>query len=92
MLSLLLERQGEYWVDQTGKRGSLLHTLRDDLSTTRSRIVAYVNDALAPAIVDGRISKVIVSAKRLGSGRYAFDVHWRARSGRTGTVRLPIGY
>jgi phage gp46-like protein len=92
VLSLLLERQGEYWADQTGKRGSLLHTLRNDLSTTRSQVIAYVNDALAPAVADGRISNVNVMADRLGSGRYAFTVYWRARSGKTGNVRLPLGY
>jgi phage gp46-like protein len=81
VLSLVLESQAKWWADQTGKRGSRLYTLRNDTRTTRSELIAILQEALAPAIADGRIRDLVVTADRVAAGRYAFDLGWKTRSG-----------
>jgi phage gp46-like protein len=89
VLSLVLEWQAKWWADATGKRGSRLNTLRNDTRTTKSELVARVNEALAPAIADGRLQQVVVTAERPAPGRYAFHIRWRTRSGRLASVTVP---
>ena len=91
VLSLELERQGEYWADPTGKRGSLLHTVRTDRTGTRSQLVAITAAPLDPAIADGRLRNVTTDAEKKGTGKYVFLVRWRNREGRQAAARLPIG-
>jgi phage gp46-like protein len=89
VLSLVLEFQAQWWADQTGKRGSRLHLLRNDTRTTQSEIVARVQEALAPAVADGRLVDVTVTAERAAAGRYAFQIFWKTRSGRAASIRVP---
>jgi phage gp46-like protein len=89
VLSLVLEFQAQWWADQTGKRGSRLHTLRNDTHTTQSELVARVNEALAPAVADGRLQQVSVTAERDSPGRYAFHIRWSTRAGKPAYVRVP---
>lgn len=88
VLSLVLEWQAKWWADATGKRGSRLNTLRNDTRTTQSELIARVNEALAPAVADGRLQQVVVTAERQAAGRYAFHIRWRTRSGRPASVRV----
>jgi phage gp46-like protein len=91
VLSLLLEKKGGYWADETGKRGSLLHTVKQDVAATASTLVAYSKDALAPAVDDGRLATdPVISAERSRPGRYALDIRYRGRDGRPRNVRLPF--
>ncbi len=83
VLSLELERQGEYWTDKTGKRGSLLHTVQTDRASTRSELVALTAAPLGPAIADGRLRDVTSAAERKGPGKYVFVIRWRNREGGT---------
>lgn len=89
VLSLVLEWQGKWWADATGRRGSRLNTLRNDTRTTQSELIARVNEALAPAVADGRLRELVVTAERQAPGRYAFHIRWRTRGGRSASVRVP---
>lgn len=89
VLSLVLEWQGRWWVDTSGKRGSRLNTLRNDTRTTQSELIARVNEALAPAVADGRLRQVVVTAERVEPGRYEFHIRWRTRAGRPASVTVP---
>ena len=89
VLSLVLECQAQWWADATGKRGSRLHLLRNDTRTTGSEIVARVEEALAPAVADGRLAELAVTAERAAAGRYAFHIRWKTRTGRVASVRVP---
>lgn len=91
VLSLELERQGEYWADTTGRRGSRLHRLKLDRKSTRAEIVAITAEALAPAVGDGRLHDVSTAAERVSPGRYYFIVRWRPRDGNDRTLRLSLG-
>jgi len=91
VLSLELERQGEYWKDKTRRRGSHLHLLKLDRQTTRAEIVALTAEPLAPAVADGRLRDVATSAERVVPGRYTFVIRWRARDGTDRTLRLSLG-
>jgi phage gp46-like protein len=89
VLSLVLEWQARWWADTTGKRGSRLNTLRNDTRTTQSELIARVYEALAPAVSDGRLQQLVVTAERQAPGRYAFHIRWRTRSGRPASVTVP---
>jgi len=91
VLSLELERQGEYWADPTGLRGSLLHTVTTDRAGTRAELVSVTQAPLGPAVADGRLSNVTTDAERRGPGHYQFWIRWRNRQGHEAAVRLPIG-
>jgi phage gp46-like protein len=89
VLSLVLEFQGKWWADQTGKRGSRVFELRNDVSTTQSELVARLQEALSPAVNDGRLQQLSVSAERRAPGYYAFHIRWRTRSGRLASIVIP---
>jgi phage gp46-like protein len=89
VLSLVLEWQARWWADSTGKRGSRLYTLRNDTSTTRTELIAMLQEALAPAVTDLRISNLVVTADRVAAGRYAFNLRWTNSNGQPGAVRVP---
>jgi len=89
VLSLVLEWQGRWWADQTGKRGSRLDTLRNDTRTTQSELVARLEEALAPAVADGRVRDLAVSAERVRPGRYGFHIAWKTAGGRAASIRIP---
>jgi len=91
VLSLELERQGEYWADTAGRRGSRLHTLKLDRPSTRADLVAMTAEALAPAVADGRLRDVQTAAERVGPGRYTFLIRWRARDGQDRGLRVFLG-
>lgn len=88
-LSLVLEWHGQWWADTTGKRGSRLNTIRNDRRTTQSELVASLQEALAPAVADGRLRELVVTAERVAPGHYAFDIRWKTHTGRPASVRSP---
>ena len=87
VLSLVLEWQGKWWADQTGKRGSRLYLLRNDTRTTRTELIAMVQEARPRSLTAA--SEVVVTADRVAPGRYAFDIRWKTRAGRPAAVRVP---
>jgi phage gp46-like protein len=91
VLSLLLEYRGQYWADPTGRRGSLLHTVKNDTSTTQQRILSFAREALQPAVNDGRLYSIDVKAERLGQGKYQVSVYWVTPKGARGVTILPLG-
>jgi phage gp46-like protein len=91
VLSLLLEKQRGYWADKTGRRGSLLHTVKHDRAATASQLTGYTTDALDSAVEDGRINEVQAQAERVASGRFALAILYRPRRGPPRTLRLPYG-
>ncbi|HJU24543.1 MAG TPA: phage GP46 family protein [Casimicrobiaceae bacterium] len=92
VLSLLMEKRGGYWADQTGNRGSRLYQIRQDTGRTPKQIEAEVLAALAPAIDDGRIQNVSVNAVRRAPGNFKVSVTYHNRDGHVQNVDLPYGY
>ncbi len=93
VLSLLLEFRGQYWADETnGRRGSTLHLIKQDVSTTSSAISQAVDLALQPAVADGRLVSFTRTVTRQGPGRYKLTVFWVMPNGAKGSTPLPIGY
>lgn len=90
VLSLQLERRGEYVFDRTGKRGSRLHTIKLDRGGTRDELEAANLEALQLAIDDGRITNVSTEARRVAPGFYYLDTRWHPTGGSPQTGRLPI--
>lgn len=89
VLSLVLEWQGQWWADTTGKRGSRLNTIRNDRRTTQSELLASLQEALAPAVADGRLRELVVTAERIAAGHYAFEIRWKTPAGRPASIRTP---
>lgn len=92
VLSLLLERQGGWWADPTGKRGSILHTIKLDRGSTINDLKSAVLDALKPAIDDGRIRNVTVDVQKRAAGNYKVLVGWLNRFGHVQNTQIPYGY
>jgi len=89
VLSLVLEWQGKWWADATGKRGSRLNQIRNDTRTTGSELHAALEEALAPAVADGRLRDLAVSTERVRPGRYGFQIAWKTADGRSASIRIP---
>jgi phage gp46-like protein len=92
VLSLLLEYQGKYWADNSGRRGSLLYLVKQDVSATKSLLDQYVQDALSPAVDDGRLKSFTKSVKRDAPGRYTITLYWVTPDGVKGDTILSLGY
>ena len=98
VLSLLLEHRPSpgspgWWADETGKRGSLLYTVRNVRRSTPSDVEAMVKDALQKAVDEGWISDVSAKAFLRPAERARLEVRWTNPSGLTenATVRLQLG-
>ncbi len=89
-MSLLLEERGAYWADDSGKRGSLLHTRKLDFASTKTDLENDCQEALDYAVGFGRITNVTAVAKRERPGKYVLDVRWKTRRGLSASTRLPI--
>lgn len=89
VLSLLTEYMGKWWADQTGKRGSTLHLITNEVSSTTSDMENAARDALARA--SARIELVEVKATRDAPGKYTLLVSWRNRLGHIQNTRLSFG-
>lgn len=92
VMSLLLEFEGGYIFDQTGKRGSRLRRIVQDKASTAADLRAAILDALDPAIQDGRIRNVVPTVTKLGPGRYKCAVKYQNRSGHMKNFDIPYGY
>lgn len=71
-----------YWADETGKRGSLLYTVKNVLRDTPSQIEAYAVDALQKAVDEGWLSLPIAKAFLRPVSRARLDVKWTNPGGR----------
>lgn len=90
VFGLLAEFEGEWWADSTGKRGSKLHTIKNELGQVATLIESYVRAALKPLESAGRIVLRTVKAQKLGSLWWA-EVRWsRPGSQEVQTTRAPI--
>lgn len=76
VFSLLRSNQGQYYWDTTGKRGSLLYTVGQDNTTTRSKLISYSEQAMQPIIDDNTILSFTADATRTRPGSYALTVNW----------------
>ncbi len=76
MLSLLLSRRGEYYWDNTGTRGSLLHTIKQDVLATRSQLISYSEQAIQPAIDSKVIQSFSADATKIRSGSWSLTFNW----------------
>jgi len=93
VLSLLVERRGQWYADLRGTRGSLLYTLR--LSVSRrapSDAEAYATDALKKAVDEGYIRGVQVAGRQDQPGRIRLAVNYTAPSGKVIPVRLALPF
>lgn len=75
---LLVERRGEWAFDESGQRGSRLHTLQNDQERTRGQLQAYVTEALQPALAGKYIRGLQVVAQRLPRRLYQAVASWVA--------------
>lgn len=92
VLSLILERKGEWFADTSGRRGSLVHTVTVDVRIAASKLQAYIEDALQPLVEARRIKAVAVTATRTTPGRYDVRVKYQTPDGAQQTVRTPLTY
>jgi len=89
-MSLLLEEQAGYWADESGKRGSKLHTRKLDLASTKTDLENDCEEALDYAVSFGRITNVTAAARRERPGKYVLDVRWKTRRGVSARTRLSL--
>ena len=103
VLSLLIEHRPSpgspgYWADETGRRGSLIYTVKNvrlagrsgGPVATPSDLEAYVRDALGKAIDEGWIYDVVVKASLRPLTRAHLSVSWRNPGGRSELVRVAL--
>lgn len=91
VVSLLLERRGQWWADTEGNRGSRLYTLRDLRRSTPSQAEAFAQEALARAVSDGWIRDPVVKARVPSPGRLLLDpVRWTLPGGRQVSTRIAM--
>jgi phage gp46-like protein len=95
VFSLLLEHRPSdegpgYWADETGKRGSLLYTVKNVKRSTPSQIEAYVQDALSKAVAEGWISDTTAKAYLSKVTGAQVQVTWKNPGTRT-TASVAIG-
>lgn len=79
--TLLVSHLGEYWADETGRRGSRLHEVKRDTKVTGDQLKAFAEAALQKAADEGYIKDVRVSVARALGGRYRLTVFWKTPSG-----------
>lgn len=65
-----------YWADATGKRGSLLYTVKNVLRETTSQVEAYAIDALQKATAEGWFTSPVAKAFLRPVSRARLDVTW----------------
>jgi len=92
VLSLLTNHRGMWWADESGTRGSVLYLIKQDTAGTASQITGAVDEALQPALDDGRLSTVTRSAVRKAPGRYELRINWTTPQGVSGSLILPLTY
>lgn len=92
VMNLLVCHRGLWWADDKGTRGSVLYLIKQDTAATASLIVAAVDEALKPAVEDGRLSSVTRTATRKAPGKYELTINWTTPQGVSGSRTLPIGY
>ena len=91
VLSLLVERRGEWWADTRGNRGSRLHTVKEIRRTAPSTIESFAREALDKAIAEGAIRPVTnatgsVRATKAGPTRIDLAVTYQAIKARATTL------
>lgn len=94
VLSLTLERRGEWAADPTRARGSFVYKLKQDVLATPSQAVAYIRDALKPLEESGRITLdpvTGVTAKRVRPGRIDPTINYQTPKAGAQTVRPSLG-
>ena len=96
VLSLLVEHApspGEpgWWADETGKRGSLLYTVKNVRRSTPSDVEAMCVDALQKAVDEGWVSDVSARATLRPVDRARVEVSWKNPGGIPATARVALG-
>lgn len=79
-----------YWPDETF--GSRLHELQREKDLARVALLArqYAEQALAPILLDGRATAIVITAERPGNGRMLLLIEVTAASGERLTFRHPV--
>ncbi|HZU84528.1 MAG TPA: hypothetical protein VE987_16475 [Polyangiaceae bacterium] len=98
VLSLLIEHRpapgpdgGPGWIwDRTGKRGSLLYTVKNVRRSTPSQLEAFGMDALQKAVDEGWIKNPTVKAFLQPATSARLEVSWQNVGGRPSTLRVPL--
>ena len=93
--SLITQRRGQWMQDDTGNRGSLVHTVRNDTRAAPSRLENYALDGLQPLVDAGEITgpngaeqPVAVVTGRPGQRR--IDVSYSTPKAGNQTTRGPL--
>ena len=91
VLVSLYARLGEWFGDQSGSYGSLLHTVTQDSPETASKLEAYALEGLQPLIDERRLRPgPRVRATRIGAGNYRVEVDYETVSGVAGRAAVPV--
>lgn len=91
VMSLLLEHRGRWFADDTGKRGSNIYQLKQDVRATASLIKSYADEALKYGVQTGQLLSFENSVEKQGPGKYKLTVFWEAPNGETGYIPIPLG-
>jgi len=76
VLSLMISRKGQYYWDTAGTRGSLLYTVKQDITTTRSQLISYSEQAIQPAVDSLVIKSFSADATRVKVGTWNLTINW----------------
>ena len=95
MLSLLVEHRASpgkpgWWADETGKRGSLIYTVKNLLRKTPSEVEAFAIDATRKAVDEGWVSEVTAKATLRPTSRAVVEVRWKNPGGIPGVARVAL--
>lgn len=89
--SLTVGHRGQWVMDRTGLRGSVIYLIKHDRSSTASDLENAERDALTKAVVDGAIlPDPTVRAHRIGPGNYQLDITTVTPDGNKNPLSLSI--
>lgn len=72
----MISRKGQYYWDTAGTRGSLLYTVKQDITTTRSQLISYSEQAIQPAVDSLVIKSFSADATRVKVGTWNLTINW----------------
>lgn len=93
--SLVTQKRGQWIQDETGNRGSLIHTVRNDTRAAPSRLESYALDGLQPLVDAGEITGPNGAATPVATvtgrpGQRRIDITYSTPKTGVQTTRVPL--